>query len=156
MIDTPRQPQLIVVDSELRTPVSAQLFMPDRALYIYTASDDAEKTAALEERGACVIRLPDSDGMVDLVAMARDLARREINELHVEAGQTLNGALIRHGLVDELLMYIAPKLIGQGRDVARFGPLENLSQSLDFEYKSIGPIGPDLRIVARACGRDHF
>ena len=69
-----------------------------------------------------------TEGKVDLAAMLRDLARREINELHVEAGHKLNGSLIREGLVDEFLVYLAPKLIGQGHDMASFGPLTALAR----------------------------
>jgi diaminohydroxyphosphoribosylaminopyrimidine deaminase/5-amino-6-(5-phosphoribosylamino)uracil reductase len=100
--------------------------------------------------------LPNPDGKVDLAAMLKDLARREINELHVEAGQQLNGALIRAGLVDEFLVYLAPKLIGQGRDMAQFGPLTALTQAIALDFRSAEMIGPDLRILARGTGRDTF
>ena len=93
---------------------------------------------------------------VDLRAMLHDLAAREINELHVEAGHQLNGALIREGLVDELVIYLAPKLLGQGRDMASFGPLSALSEAVPLEFKSTEMLGPDLRLVARIAGRDQF
>jgi diaminohydroxyphosphoribosylaminopyrimidine deaminase / 5-amino-6-(5-phosphoribosylamino)uracil reductase len=76
--------------------------------------------------------------------------------LHVEAGHKLNGSLIREGLVDELLVYLAPKLIGLGRGMAQFGPLTELSQALALEFVSSQALGPDLRIVARVAGRDRF
>jgi diaminohydroxyphosphoribosylaminopyrimidine deaminase/5-amino-6-(5-phosphoribosylamino)uracil reductase len=100
--------------------------------------------------------MPGANSKVDLAAMMRDLAQREINELHVEAGERLNGSLIREGLVDEFVIYLAPKLIGQGRGIAQFGPLQDLSQAIPLEFKSIDSMGPDLRIVARVCGRDQF
>lgn len=156
LVNTPRQPHLVVVDSHLETPLEAHLFITDRTVYIYTATKNEAKKTALEARGATVIYQPDTNGKVDLAAMMRDLARREINELHVEAGQKLNGSLIREGLVDEFVVYLAPKLIGQGQGMARFGPLEALTQAVSLEFKSTAMLGPDLRIVARVHGRDQF
>lgn len=156
LVDTPRQPALVVVDSRLETPLDAALFIPGRTLLVYAAVTNAEKQAALEASGATVVLLPNASGKVDLTAMLRDLARREINELHVEAGEKLNGSLIREGLVDEFVVYLAPKLIGQGRGMAHFGPLHDLAQAVPLEFKSTAMLGPDLRVVARVCGRDLF
>ena len=160
LVDTPRQPHLVVVDSRLETPLHAQLFMPGRNLYIYAAIPDKAKKAALEARGATVIylpgRQPGTETKVDLPAMLCDLARREINELHVEAGHKLNGSLIREALVDEFLIYLAPTLIGQGCGMASFGPLTDLSKAVPLVFKSTAMLGPDLRIVARMPGRDPF
>ncbi len=160
LVDTPRQPHLVVVDSRLEMPLDAHLFIAGRALYIYAAVQNDAKKAALEALGATVIYLPGQEvgtqGKVDLAAMLRDLAAREINELHAEAGHKLNGSLIREGLVDEFVVYLAPKLIGQGRDMASFGPLSDLSQAIPLEFKSTDMLGPDLRIVARIPGRDQF
>ena len=93
---------------------------------------------------------------VDLAAMLRELGRREINELHVEAGARLNGSLLREGLVDELLVYLAPKLLGQGMEMAQFGPLSDLTQAVQLEFKSSAMVGADLRLLARLQGRDRF
>ncbi len=160
LVDTPRQPDLVLVDSRLETPLDAHLFLAGRSTYIYAAVPDVAKQAALEARGATVIYLPGqrvgTKEKVDLDAMLRDLASREVNELHVEAGHKLNGALIQQGLVDEFVVYLAPKLIGQGCDMASFGPLSELSQVVPLEFKSTEMLGPDLRIVARIAGRDRF
>ncbi|UUZ64289.1 bifunctional diaminohydroxyphosphoribosylaminopyrimidine deaminase/5-amino-6-(5-phosphoribosylamino)uracil reductase RibD [Polaromonas sp. P1-6] len=156
LVATPRQPHLVVVDSRLETPLDADLFIAGRTLYIYAAEQNDGKKLALEARGATVIYLPGPNGKVDLAAMLRDLARHEINELHVEAGHKLNGSLIREGLVDEFLVYLAPKMIGQGFGMASFGPLTELSQAVDLEFRSTEMVGPDLRIVARVKGRDQF
>ena len=157
---TPRQPQLVVVDSRLETPLNAQLFMPGRALTMYAAVPNEAKQAALQAQGAQVIYKPETQAdarhKVDLAAMLKDLAAREINEVHVEAGHKLNGSLIRAGLVDEFLVYLAPKLLGQGADMASFGPLTALSQAVALEFKSTQMLGPDLRILARVQGRDLF
>jgi len=152
----PRQPKLVIVDSRLATPPQARLFLPARTCLIYAAVADATRQSALEARGAEVVYLPDPNGKVDLAAMLKDLARREINELHVEAGARLNGSLLREGLVDELLVYLAPKLMGQGRDMASFGPLTSLSQAVALTFVATGMIGPDLRLLARIQGRDQF
>ncbi len=106
LVNTPRQPHLVVVDSRLETPLDAQLFLAGRTIYIYASVPNAAKQAALEARGATVIYLPGqrvgTQGKVDLAAMLHDLATREVNELHVEAGHNLNGSLIREGLVDDV------------------------------------------------------
>lgn len=160
LVDTPRQPHLVVVDSRLETPLDANLFMDGRKLFIYAAVPNESRKAALEALGATVIYLPGTtpgtESKVDLAAMLRDLAVREINEVHVEAGHKLNGSLIREALVDELVVYLAPKLIGQGCDMTSFGPLTELSAATPLEFKSTEMLGPDLRIVARISGRDQF
>ncbi len=156
LVETPRQPHLVVVDSRLETPLDAHIFIAGRALFVYAAVQNDAKKTALEALGATVVVLPGPGGKVDLAAMMKDLARREINELHVEAGSKLNGSLIRAGLVDEFVVYLAPKLIGQGMGMTSFGPLAELSQAVALEFKSTTMLGPDLRIVARIPGRDEF
>ena len=79
----------------------------------------------------------------------RDLALRGVNELHVEAGHRLNGALLRQALVDELLLYLAPRMLGPGRGMADLAPLESLADGLALEFHSTQMIGPDLRVLAR-------
>lgn len=155
-VQTPRQPHIVVVDSRLQTPLDAHLFIAGRACIIYAAVPNDAKKSALEARGATVVMLPDSQGKVDLAAMIKDLGTREINELHVEAGSKLNGSLIRAGLVDEFLIYLAPKLLGPGQGMASFGPLQSLSEAVTLEFKSTERVGVDLRIVARTAGRDQF
>ena len=160
LVSTERQPPLVVVDSRLETPLTARLFNSPRSVLIYTASTDSGKTQALQARGATVIALPEptptGHAKVDLPAMLRDLASREVNELHVEAGHKLNGSLVRTGLVDEFLVYLAPKLIGQGWDMANFGPLSALSQAIPLVFHSTQMVGPDLRILARVAGHETF
>ena len=156
LVETPRQPHMVVVDSRLETPLDAHLFIAGRALYIYAAGKNDAKKAALEARGATVVYLPDANSKVDLAAMMKDLAQREINELHVEAGSKLNGSLIRAGLVDEFLVYVAPKLLGSGQGMAAFGPLQQLSEAIKLQFLSAVLVGSDLRVVARGVGRDQF
>lgn len=161
LVDTPRQPQLVLVDSRLEVPLTARLWQPGRTVLVYTATDDAAKTQALQALGAAVVCLPEpatpaATAKVDLRAMLRDLAAREINELHVEAGHKLNGSLVRAGLVDEFLVYLAPIMLGQGRGMAQFGPLTALAQATPLAFLSSDMLGPDLRILARVPGRDQF
>ncbi len=162
LVDTPRQPHLVVVDSDLQTPPDAPFFIAGRAVFIYATAQNDAKQAALEARGAKVIYLPGHDargqptGKVDLAAMLKDLGQREINELHVEAGFKLNGSLLREGLVDEFVVYLAPKLLGQGAGMLNIGPLTELVQGVALDFKSTEMVGPDLRIVARVQGRDAF
>ena len=153
---TPRQPHIVVVDSRLQTPLDAHLFIAGRACIIYAAMPNEAKKAALEARGATVVMLPDANGKVDLAAMMKDLGTREINELHVEAGSKLNGSLIRAGLVDEFLLYLAPKLLGPGQGMAAFGPLQTLADAVSLQFQSVDRVGADLRILARVAGRDQF
>ncbi|MEO7105863.1 MAG: bifunctional diaminohydroxyphosphoribosylaminopyrimidine deaminase/5-amino-6-(5-phosphoribosylamino)uracil reductase RibD [Rhodoferax sp.] len=162
LVETSRQPPVVIVDSLLQTPTDAAIFIEGRPVFIYVAAQNSEKKQALEARGATVIYLPASGadgaltGKVDLAAMLLDLGRREVNELHVEAGHRLNGSFIREGLVDELLVYLAPKLLGQGADMASFGPLSDLTQALQLDFLSSAMVGPDLRLLARVRGRDVF
>ncbi len=160
LVETQRQPHLVIVDSRLQTPLDAHLFIAGRALFIYAAAQNDVKKLALEALGATVIympgKVPGTESKVDLAAMLLDLARREVNELHVEAGEKLNASLIRENLVDEFLVYLAPKMIGLGREMAGFGPLTDLAQALPLAFQSVERVGPDLRILARIDGRDVF
>lgn len=156
LVETPRQPCRVIVDSRLQTPPDANIFKAAGPVWIYAATHDAKRAAALQARGATVTCLPDAHGKVDLAALMKDLAQREINELHIEAGSKLNGSLIRAGLVDEFLVYLAPKLLGPGLGMASFGPLQALSEAITLQFQSTVRVGADLRVVARVAGRDRF
>ena len=139
----------MVLDSQLRIPLEARVLIGGGVL-IYTAMHDAEKSAALDQAGASVCVLPDGKGQVDLPTMLRDLAKRGCNEVLVEAGSILNGALLRTGLVDELLLYVAPQLLGDAaRGMAQLGELTLLEQRIELEWQDVRNVGKDLRIVAR-------
>jgi len=160
LVPTERQPPLVIVDSRLQTPPDARLFDNQRKVWIYAAQRDEARAAALEARGATISCLPNAGGKVELGDLLDDLARREVNELHVEAGHKLNGSLMREGLVDEILLYLAPKFIGDGMGIASGahpgGPLTELAGALALEFRGIEAIGCDLRILARVAGRDRF
>jgi diaminohydroxyphosphoribosylaminopyrimidine deaminase / 5-amino-6-(5-phosphoribosylamino)uracil reductase len=143
------QPLRVVVDSRLRLPPSARLLDPPGRVLVATASADAATAAGLAGRGAEVVALPGRGGQVDLAALLAGLAERGVNELHVEAGATLNGALFDAGLVDELLLYVAPRLLGSGLPIARVGPLQRLEAGVGLRFVESTPVGDDLRLRAR-------
>ena len=184
-IPAPRQPHFVIVDSQLDIPTSAKILqtigqrgsasaaydqatvdlIAPRAGYIYHASQNDQKIKALQALGVKLIYMPEAGtGKVDLAAMMRDLAiHQEINELHVEAGFKLNGSLIKAGVVDELLVYLAPKLLGSGMGLANLAVMEQLSAlplAQDLVFQGVDLVGEpgeqDLRVVARVRGRDKF
>ncbi len=153
-----RQPDLVVIDSHLRTPPDARLFEPahggmGRRIHIFHAVPDAAAASALAARGARLQQLPDAGGKVDLKAMIEALGQLEINELHVEAGYKLNGSLLRAGLVDELLVYLAPTLLGEGAGLAHLGALERLSDGVQLRWTDMEPVGKDIRLRATVIRR---
>ena len=148
--DVLRQPRLVIVDSRLEAPPGARLWgAAQREVLIYTSDADTSRAAPLRERGAQVVALPNPHGKVDLSALLRYPAAREANEVHVEAGHKLNGSLLREGLVDELLLYQAPRLLGEGAGIAALGPFTAVEQALALEWTEIVRVGPDLRLRAR-------
>jgi diaminohydroxyphosphoribosylaminopyrimidine deaminase/5-amino-6-(5-phosphoribosylamino)uracil reductase len=153
---TDLQPLRVVVDSRLQTPPHARVLDAPGEVLIYAALDEPLRAEPLRKRGAHIVIKPGHDRKVDLAAVLDDLAARQINEVHVEAGHRLNASLLREGLVDELVVYLAPKLIGLGREMAALGPLHQLDEALPLEFLSVERVGTDLRIVARPPGRDAF
>ncbi len=148
-VDTELQPRRVIVDSRLDTPLSARILQPPGAPLLYAAQPEAQRIDALRALGAEVQLQAGADGKVDLPRMLEDLARRGVNELHVEAGHKLNGSFVREGLVDEFLIYMAPMLFGQGRELAAFGPLGNIADAPRLHLVGSTPIGDDLRIILR-------
>jgi diaminohydroxyphosphoribosylaminopyrimidine deaminase/5-amino-6-(5-phosphoribosylamino)uracil reductase len=159
LVPTELQPLRVVVDSRLEIPLTARILQPPGKVLVYTALDElaaTAKTEALSVHGAAVVRCPGPGGKVDLAALLDDLARREVNEVHVEAGHKLNGSLVRAGLVDEFVVYLAPMLLGQGREMAQFGPLASLSEAVSLEFHTVDRVGRDVRLIARPPGRADF
>ncbi|HJV00295.1 MAG TPA: bifunctional diaminohydroxyphosphoribosylaminopyrimidine deaminase/5-amino-6-(5-phosphoribosylamino)uracil reductase RibD [Burkholderiaceae bacterium] len=147
-VDTPRQPRRIVVDSKLDIDPTARV-LEGGGTWIVAAVSDPEKEAALRAAGAEIIVLPNAAGKVDLPELMRELGRRQINELHVEAGGKLNGSLIREGCVDELLVYLAPVLLGDAQGMFALPALTDLSRKYTLKFHEVKQIGADLRILAR-------
>ncbi len=151
------QPLRVVVDSRLEISAAARVLQPPGKALVYTTSSGAARVAALTSDHVEVAPLAaDANGKTDLLAMLADLARRGINELHVEAGEKLNASLLRAGLVDELLLYVAPRLMGEGRGIAALGALGSLADSFDFEFIDVERVGADLRLRLRPPGRAVF
>ena len=144
-----RQPLRIVADSRLSTPADARLFEATAPLLFVTAEPDAEHRQVLQDRGAEIAVCPNANNQVDLDALLIELTRRELNEIHVEAGARLNAALLQADWVDELLIYQAPMLLGAGRDMAALGPLTALAQAQRFAFHRVDLIGEDLRLLLR-------
>ena len=149
LVDTAKQPLRVIVDSQLRTPPSARILDAPGEVLLFSAGADAARAETLRARGAEVIDATGADGKVDLHALITHLSQRGINELHVEAGRTLSGAFVQQRLVDEYLVYMAPKLLGRGQDLAAFGPLNVLDDAVTLQFHSVERIGDDLRLLAR-------
>jgi len=148
-IETSRQPLRIVIDSRLRITPEAKL-LDGGAVLVATATHDVAKTRALEAKGAAIVELPNPEGKVDLLRLTQHLAGLGINEVLVEAGMNLNSALLRAGVVDELLLYLAPHLLGDaGRGMLDLGELTEMNKRLQLNIQETRMIGPDLRILAR-------
>jgi len=145
-VATPRQPLIVVVDRAARTPPAARVLADGNALVVTAGGANPAWPA-----GVRTLSLPDGNGRVDLGAMMRELAVAGVNELHVEAGARLNGALLDAGLVDEILLYVAPGVIGDpARGMfARRDPLARLADRTRLVFTSVERVGADLRIVAR-------
>jgi diaminohydroxyphosphoribosylaminopyrimidine deaminase/5-amino-6-(5-phosphoribosylamino)uracil reductase len=145
---TTRQPLRVVLDSQLRMPRDARILQGGGTL-IYTTSKDAQKISMLKKAGAEVAVLAAVQGRIDLAACLQDLAARGCNEVLVEAGFTLNGALLQAGLIDELVLYMAPQLLGDmARGMAQLGELTKLDQRIELAWQDVRQIGQDLRIIA--------
>ena len=150
-VQTTRQPQRIVLDSALQIRPEARV-LTGGGTWVFTTASDAEvavRQAALEAGGTDIIRLPDQGGKVDLEALMHALGQRQINELHVEAGYKLNGSLLRAGVVDELLVYIAPCLLGPAQGMARLPELQALQGRLRMRFHQVQTVGDDLRLLLR-------
>ena len=148
-VETSRQPLKVVIDSRLELPLDARLLATGEVLLV-TVSADLEKANALRERGVEILNLPNASGNVDLPELMQELGRRGINELHVEGGYRLSGALVAAGLVDELLLYQAPCLIGDAaRGMLDMPSLLSLENKQQLTIRDVRMVGADLRVLAR-------
>ncbi|NYT66577.1 bifunctional diaminohydroxyphosphoribosylaminopyrimidine deaminase/5-amino-6-(5-phosphoribosylamino)uracil reductase RibD [Alcaligenaceae bacterium] len=143
-----RTPLRAIVDSRLQVPVSARIFNGDKVV-VFTCQHQPEKVAQLADKNVQVVQLPEQAGRVDLPAVMRWLADHDINEVHTEAGAQLSGALLEADCVDELLLYMAPMLLGEGLPMAVLQPLQSLAHARCFEFTRTLSLGSDLRIQAR-------
>lgn len=148
-IATTRQPLRVIVDSSLKTPPNAKILTGGNTL-IVCGIEDAAKSQALQRAGAEVLVLSGSDGRVDLIRLLQALAEREVNELMIEAGATLNGALLKAGLVDEIVLYLAPLLMGDAaRGLFALPELQQMDQAKNLVVQDVRLVGQDIRVMAR-------
>jgi diaminohydroxyphosphoribosylaminopyrimidine deaminase/5-amino-6-(5-phosphoribosylamino)uracil reductase len=148
-IDTSRQPLKIIVDSQLSISPSAKILQNGNALIAF-AAPNSEKEAQLLSAGAELLCIPNADGKVCLTTLLSHLANREINEVLVEGGEGLNGALLAQGLVDELLMYYAPKLMGgHAKSMFAMPEFTHMNQVITLDILDVRKIGVDIRLRAK-------
>jgi diaminohydroxyphosphoribosylaminopyrimidine deaminase/5-amino-6-(5-phosphoribosylamino)uracil reductase len=145
-VATPRQPRRVIVDRHGQTPASARILAGGGVLIVTAGERNPAWPSSVE-----TLALPNAQGRVDLAAMVKALAEREILELHVEAGAKLNGALLDAGLIDEIVLYVAPGVLGDpARGMFERGvPLAMLAERNEFAFHDVQRVGADLRIVAR-------
>ena len=148
-VATPRQPLRVVIDSRLETPPTAHILENGGTLIACAVADEA-KAAQLKARGADIIVLPNAAGKVELPALMQELGQRGINELHVEAGHRLNGSLLNEGCVDEILLYLAPCLLGDhARGMASLPEISDLAGRRVLQISDMRMVGADIRIMAK-------
>jgi diaminohydroxyphosphoribosylaminopyrimidine deaminase/5-amino-6-(5-phosphoribosylamino)uracil reductase len=148
-VATTRQPLRVVVDSRLEVPLTARILQGEPVL-IAGAIENVEKMAMLRATGADVVILPNVAGKVELKALLELLGQRGINEVHAEAGFKLNGSLLREGLVDELLLYLAPCLIGhEASGLFNLPELVSLDGKQRLQIRDLRQVGADIRVLAR-------
>jgi diaminohydroxyphosphoribosylaminopyrimidine deaminase/5-amino-6-(5-phosphoribosylamino)uracil reductase len=145
-----RQPLRVVVDSRLRTPPGAKILRAPGSVLIATLDSSSSAADTLRSAGAEVVAVPACGERVELSRLFTYLAERGINELHAECGATLAGALLKAGLVDELVLYLAPALLGStARPLAVLEDLTDMRQRLELELEDLRAVGDDLRLTAR-------
>jgi len=149
-VSTSRQPLKVLVDSRLDADPHSRLFGGAPVWVAFAVRDEARERE-LRERGCELLFVPNARGKVDLQALVQMLGERGLNEVHVEAGYKLNGSLLQAGLVDELLMYLAPCALGQGLPAFDLPALQSLDQRLQMQWHAIDRVGTDVRLIARTA-----
>lgn len=149
------QPVRVILDSQLQTPVHSKMArLPGRSM-ILTGISDARKTAALQQAGFEVFCLPLVQQRLDLLAVLQFLAQQQFNDVLVEAGPTLNGALLAQNLVDELMVYMAPSLLGDtGRGLFTLPEIQTMADKKVLAWRDVRRVGTDLRLTL-ALQREH-
>ncbi len=147
--EEPEQPLRVVLDTDLRIPESAKALHALGKTIIYTCSNDAQKVDRLQDKNVEVVTLEQTK-LLGLAEVMHDLGGRGINEVLVEAGATLVGSLLDQGLVDEMIVYMAPHLIGEaGRGLANLPLITDMQDRLAMRVKDISVIGDDIKLKAR-------
>lgn len=145
-----QQPKRVILDPRLSTPPFAKILSDQAATQIITVSDDAEIAAELIKAGADIIYQSEGMDSIDLAALMTYLAEQEMNEVLVETGATLSGAVLQAGYVDELVIYMAPHLMGNNaRGLFHLNNINLMSDRIDLEITDIRAFGNDWRIIAK-------
>ena len=147
------QPLRVIVDSQLRTPPSARMLQLPGPVLIAAGRTDPAVDFSVAANPPEILPFSASGGRVDLEALLRELARRECSEVLVESGAELAGALVAAGLVDQLVVYMAPKLMGSNARPLLTLPLDAMGQSLGLDITEICAVGDDWRITAQPTGQ---
>lgn len=147
-VDTPRQPVRAVIDSQFSIDEDARLF-DGAPVWLFVTEYNAAKAERLAARNVRVITVAEKNNHVDLKAVMAWLGQQDINEVHVEAGPGLNGALLQAGCVDELLVYMAPKILGDAQSAVAHRPFTVLADAYQFAFFDTTACGNDLRLRAR-------
>ena len=142
------QPIRVILDSNLQMPLDSQMAKFDGRILVLTCSTNEQKSTVLKQAGFEVHVLPESNGRLDLLAVMNFLAAQEINNVFVEAGATLNGALLEAGLVDEWLIYMAPCVLGnKGRGAFALPELQSMTDKKMLQWRDVRHVGADLRLT---------
>ncbi len=143
-------PVKFVIDSKARTPVDAKILQGQKTVIFVGENASAAQCEALEKAGAEIVRFPLTEtGHISLERVLEEIAKRGVNELHVEAGGQLSGALLEENLVDELLIYMAPKFLGPGMPLAQLKEKTTLEAIKTWDFVSANAVGKDIRLVLR-------
>jgi len=149
--ESDRQPLRVVLDSQLRTPSDSRVLQREGRVLIIGTTDNAERRRSLERQGAEVVILPASGGRPDLEAVLLLLAQRGANEIWVEAGATLAGSFVRERRFDELVVYLAPCLLGaNARPLLELPVLASLGDRMPLRFAQCRSVGDDLCITVVA------
>jgi len=153
-VQTSRQPKRAVIDPKLEIPNEAQLLQTE-GLILFAANAPQQRCDELQAKGAVVVNCPEADApdRVDLMGVMQWLSENDINEVHVEAGAGINGALWRAGCVDELLLYLAPTFLGHGKPMLDIPGIDQLTEAEPLSFVDHEQVGEDVRIRARHSQR---
>lgn len=146
-VPTPRQPRRVVIDSRLEIDPAARV-LQGGGTWIACAERAPEKEARLIDAGHEILYVPNARGKVDLAALMQELGRRGINEVHAEAGFKLNGSLVRERIADELLLYLAPSILGDAQGMFDLAALPDLDAAIHLAWHESAMVGSDLRLRA--------
>ena len=146
---TERQPLRVIIDTNLSTPATAKILQQPGRTLIMTASQDEAARVQLQEAGAQIVQLPQQGNHIDLRAVLEELTELEVNEVLLETGATLSGAMLEAGLIDELIIYMAPLLMGDAaRPLFKLPQLEKMQDRIELELREVRAVGKDLRVIA--------